>query len=271
MNTETAHLSSACSTAELLACFLARELNDGEELQVGIALPIPEAAVRLAHLMHGPNMELIFLGARMNVHHLHQLPLPAFGWDNRVVRWTESFSDRGHRFDQVKDWHRRVFFIGGIQVDPHGNTNLIGIGKDYRHLKFRGPGSVGTPTLTTHVGRYYIVLNSHSPRVLVPRCDFTSTVGWGEGGADARLKLGLPGGGPKYCVTPLCVMDFTEDEKRMRLKSLHPGVTLDEVKAQTGFELVIPPEIPTTTLPSALELQFLRTRVDPEGNLQRLA
>ena len=49
-----------CSVSELLACFLARDLNDGEELQVGVALPIPEAAVRLAHLMHGPNMELVF-------------------------------------------------------------------------------------------------------------------------------------------------------------------------------------------------------------------
>ena len=258
------------SIAELLACFLARDLNDGEELQVGIALPIPEAAVRLAHLMHGPNMELVFLGARMNVHHLHHLPLPAFGWDNRVVRWTESFSDRGHRFDQVKDWHRRVFFVGGLQVDPHGNTNLIGVGEDYQRLRFRGPGSVGTPTLTTHVGRYYIVLNSHTPRIFVPRCDFVSTVGWGDGGADARTRLGLPGGGPRYCITPLCVMDFTEDDKRLRLKSLHPGVTLDQVRAQTGFELVVPDEIPTTEAPSAEELHFLRTRVDVNGALRKL-
>ena len=130
-------MTPCCSTAELLACFLARDLNDDEELQVGIALPIPEAAVRLAQLTHGPNMELIFLGARMNVHHLDHLPMPAFGWDSRVVRWAESFSDRGHRFDQVKDWHRRVFFVGGLQVDPHGNTNLIGVGEDFRRLKFQ--------------------------------------------------------------------------------------------------------------------------------------
>jgi hypothetical protein len=68
----------------------------------------------------------------------------------------------------------------------YGNTNLIGIGPDYRHLKFRGPGSVGTPTLSTHVGRYYIVLNNHNPRVLVERCDYISAYGWGTGGADAQ-------------------------------------------------------------------------------------
>ncbi len=257
-----------CSVSELLACFLARDLNDGEELQVGIALPIPEAAVRLAHLMHGPNMELIFLGARMNVHHLERVPLPAFGWDRRVVRWAESFSDRGHRFDQVKDWHRRVFFIGGIQVDPFGNTNLIGVGHDFKRLTFRGPGSVGTPTLTTHVGRYYIVLNSHTPRVFVPKCDFVSTVGWGQGGADARTRLGLSGGGPKYCVTPLCIMDFSEVEKRMRLRSLHAGVSLEEVLRQTGFPLIVPDVIPTTELPSNEALQVLRERVDWVGALR---
>ena len=263
-------MDAPCAIAELMACFLARDLRDGEELQVGVALPVPEAAVRLAHLMHGPNMELIFLGARMNVHHLEQIPMPAFGWDNRVVRWTESFSDRGHRFDQVKDWHRRVFFIGGLQVDRYGNTNLIGIGSDFKRLRFRGPGSVGTPTLTTHVGRYYLVLNDHTPRLFVPKLDFRSTVGWGEGGADARQRLGLPGGGPKYCVTPLCVMDFTEDEKRLRLKHVHPGVTVADVQARTGFELVIPDEVTTTPPPSAEELHVLRTRVDPAGVLRRL-
>jgi glutaconate CoA-transferase subunit B len=258
-----------CSISELLATYIARDLNDGEQLQVGVALPIPEAAVRLAHIMHGPNMELIFLGARMNVHHLERMPLPQYGWDCRVVRWTESFSDRGHRFDRVKDWGRRVFFIGGIQVDPYGNTNLIGIGEDFSRLKFRGPGSVGTPTLTTHVGRYYIVLNSHSARTFVDRCDYISTVGWDKGGADARKKLGLPGGGPKYCITPLAIMDFTDDEKRMRLKSVHPGVSVDEVVDNTGFELVIPDDVPTTPLPSAQEIKILRTRVDPEGGLRR--
>ncbi len=262
-------MSPLFSVRELMAVFLARELRDGEQLQVGVALPVPEAAVRLAHIMHGPNMELIFLGARMNVAHLESLPIPAFGWDRRVVRWAESYSDRGNRFEDVRSWHKRVFFIGGIQVDPYGNTNLIGIGENHRKLKFRGPGSVGTPTLSTHVGRYYIVLNNHSPRVLVERCDFRSTVGFGDGGPDARTKLGLPGGGPKFCVTPLCVMDFSENEKRMRLRSVHPGVRPEDVAAQTGFRLIVPEHVPETEPPSHEELEILRTRVDIQGVLRQ--
>lgn len=262
-------MAGDCSTQELMAVYLARELNDGEILRVGVATPVAEAAVRLAHLMHGPNMELVFLGVRMNVAHLDTIPMPAFGWDRRVVRWAESYSDTGHRFDRVKGWDNHVFFIGGIQVDPRGNTNLIGIGPDYRHLNFRGPGSVGTPTLSTHIGRYYIVLNNHSPRVLVEKCDYISAYGWGSGGADARKRMGLPGGGPKYCITPLAVMDFTEDTKRMRLKSVHPGVSVETVKRETGFDLVIPSSVATTPAPNSDELNLLRTRVDLAGRLRR--
>ena len=257
------------SPQELMAVVLARDLKDGEVLRVGVAMPVVEAAVRLAHLMHGPNMELIFFGARLNVAHLHTLPMPAFAWDRRVVRWAESYSDAGHRSDRVKDWHNHVFFIGGVQVDPHGNTNLIGIGSDYHHLRFRGPGSVGTATLSTHVGRYYIVLNTHTPRIFVEQCDYISAYGWGTGGADARSRLGLPGGGPRYCVTPLCVLDFAEESKRLRLRSLRPGVSVAAVQAQTNFQLVVPEQVPTTDPPTPEELQILRTRVDRAGSLRR--
>jgi len=263
-------LSQPVTRQEVMAAFLANDIRDGEILQVGAAMPVGEVAVRLAHFSHGPNMELIFIGSRMNVAHLDTLPTPEFGWDRRTVRWAESYWDTGHRFDRVKDWGNRVFFIGGVQVDPHGNTNLIGVGDDHRRLRFRGPGSVGTSTLSTLVGRYYIVLNSHSARTFVPRCDFVSAFGWGEGHPDARRRLGLPGGGPRYCVTPLCVMDFTEDTKRLRLRSLHPGVSVDEVVANTGFELVIPPgEVPTTPVPDPEQLRILRTRADERGALRR--
>jgi glutaconate CoA-transferase, subunit B len=256
------------SIPELMAIYLARDLSDGEVLRVGVATPVAEAAVRLAHLTHGPNMELVFLGVRMNVAHLETIPMPAFGWDSRVVRWAESYSDTGHRFDRVKDWSNNVFFIGGLQVDAYGNTNLIGVGRDYRRLQFRGPGSVGTPTLSTHVGRYYIVLNNHNRRLFVNKCDYISAYGWGSGGADARKRVGIPGGGPKYCITPFCIIDFAEESKRMRLKSIHAGISLEAVKEATGFDLIIPDTVPTTEPPSSEELHILRTRVDLAGRLR---
>ena len=134
---------------------------------------------------------------------------------------------------------------------------------------FAVPVRSGRPTLSTHVGRYYIVLISHSPRILVERCDYRSTYGWGDGGADARKKLGLPGGGPKYCVTPLCVMDFDEEDKHMRLHSVHPGVTPEAVQAQTALPSQYI-QVPTTPTPTPEELHVLRTRVDPEGRLRKM-
>ena len=74
--------------------------------------------------------------------------------------------------------------------------------------------------------------------------------------------------GPPYCWTPICVCDFTEEEHRMRLVSVHPGYTVDDVVSNTGFELVIEGEVPQTTPPTDWELQVLRTRVDRGGRLR---
>jgi glutaconate CoA-transferase subunit B len=116
--------------------------------------------------------------------------------------------------------------------------------------------------------RFHLVVKSHDPRIFVPRCDFVSAYGWGEGGADARTKLGLPEGGPRYVVTPLCVMDFEEETKRMRLKSVHPGVSIEQVVKSTGFELIVPRDVPETEPPDAEQLKVLRTRIDVRGALR---
>ena len=122
-----------------------------------------------------------------------------------------------------------------------------------------------------HVGRYYIVLNSHTSRIFVEKCDFISAFGWGTGGADARRKLGIPGGGPRYCVTPMCVFDFAEDTKRLRLRSVHRGTSAQDVQANTGFALAVPTPVPETDPPTVEELRALRTRVDQSGFLRRNA
>lgn len=263
-------MTTSYSTKELMACVLARDLKDGEDLQVGFGLPVPEVAVRLAHLNHGPNMNLIFLGAKMNVWENQTSPLPAFSWDNRVVRWAESYSDKGHRFDSIRKWGNRVFFISGLQIDQFGNSNLIGLRQNNKstRYKLRGPGSIGVPTLTTHVGRYYIMANRHDKKTFVKKCDFISAVGWGDGGHDARTRLALPGGGPKFCITPLAVLDFEERSKAMRIHSIHPGVSLQQVLESTGFELIIPESINQTQPPTENEILTIRTKIDLNGSLR---
>ena len=255
------------TTAELIAAFLARDLHDGEFVVVGANLPVPRAGVLLAHLHHGPNMWIGLSATQTSLLKEPVLEPFKFNRDFRAAKWAESYMLHEEAFDSPK-LMSDAFFVGGIQIDQYGNSNLIGVGKEYRRLAFRGPGAIGTTTVSTYTKRYYLYLNSHDPRVLVERCDFITSFGWGKGGADARQKLGLPGGGPKYCVTPLCVFDFEEREKRMRLKSVHPGVTVEEVLAKTGFKPIVPTRVPETEPPAADELAILRRRVNVEGVLR---
>ena len=258
------------SVPELLACFLARDLEDGDDLNVGASMPIARAAVLLAHFTHGPNMTMCLSYSKTSILNVPSVPTLLNEVDFRLARWAESyFRDEDQPAEYKLRALNRPFFIGALQVDRYGNSNLIGIGKDYKKLTLRGPGAIGTTGATMGDKYYYIVVNSHSKRIFVEKCDYISSLGWGEGGADGRRKLGVPVGGPKYVLTPLCIMDFEEQSKRMRLKSVHPGVTVEEVVQNTGFELVLPEKVPQTEPPTREEMDILRTRIDCEGVLRR--
>ena len=255
---------------ELMAVWISRQIRDGEVVGGGGGtLAIARAGQLLAHLHHGPNMRFLSL-VSMNLHCCPSLSLSLFESvaDWRVSRWAEAYWIPSEIYDQLRLFRKRVLFISGIQIDKYGNVNLFGMGNDFRNLDFRGPGGLGAATGTTYAGRYYIFAASHTPRVFVERCDYVTCVGWGEGGKEARRKLGLPGGGPVACITSLCIMDFDEETKRMRLKSIHPGVSISEVIENTGFRLMIPPNVEETEPPTIEELEILRTKVDPEGLLR---
>jgi len=261
-------MQTEVTNKEIMATVLARDLVDGEWVEVGANLPVPRAGVLLAHLMWGPNMTVMIAMTKANV--LNEPVIEEFQLitDQRATRWAEAYYLHNDLVENMKFRKRGVFFAGALQIDQYGNSNLIGIGTDYRALKFRGPGAIGVCNATVMNSRFHLVVNAHDKRIFVPKCDFVSAYGWGTGGKDARTKLGLPGGGPRYVVTPLCVMDFEEETKRMRLKSMHPGVTIDQVRANTGFDLVVPGTVPVTEGPTAQQLGILRNRIDVQGALR---
>jgi glutaconate CoA-transferase subunit B len=261
-------LNAKPSAKEIMATVLARDLNDGEWVEVGANLPVPRAGVLLAHLTRGPNMTVMIAMSKANVLNEPVIEEFALITDHRATRWAEAYYLHNELVENMKFRKHGVFFCGALQIDRHGNSNLIGIGKDFKALKFRGPGAIGTCNATVMNSRYHLVVNSHDRRIFVPKCDYVSAYGWGEGGADARTKLGLFQGGPRYVVTPLCVMDFEEKTKRMRLKSVHPGIRVAEVVEKTGFELVVPSTVPETEPPTEEELLVLRTRIDVKGTLR---
>lgn len=258
---------SKYSTNELIATFISRELEDGELVIVGANQPVPRAGVILAQLLHCPNLKVPMYFYMTDMTKEKSLQLYQLFADSRYRQWAEAHFSFEMQLESAKK--ADLCFIGGIQVDQYGNTNLIGIGSDLKHLKIRGPGSAGTTTTATFIKRYFIVMPNHNTRTFVKNCDFISAVGWHQGGADARAKLGLPGGGPKYVISPLGIMDFEEQSKRMRLKALFPGVEVDKVIRNTGFELIMPELVQIISAPTSEELRVLRERVDPNGILRQ--
>jgi glutaconate CoA-transferase subunit B len=256
------------SRDELLACYVAGQIENNDRVFVGANLAVPRAGNLLAHLTHGPDIKVAIGLVTTNLLDEPLLEPFKFSTDYRMSRFAESVIIHNDIFDaprKVSD----LFFVGGIQIDRYGNTNLIGLGDDPRRLRMRGPGTLGTSSMAYYSKRYYVYAPSHEPRVFVERCDFISVFGHGDGG-DHRARLGLDryNAGPASVITPLAILDFETDDHRMRLQSVHPGVSVDAVVAATGFELVVPDDVPTTAEPTAEQLTLLRERIDREGLLR---
>jgi glutaconate CoA-transferase subunit B len=239
----------------IMASVISRALKDGERVVMGANSLLPMAAARLAQQTHAPNV-IIIAGASGGVNTLVEPLVPSSGdYANLVAEAVLPFPEV---LMLQMSGHTDVFFAGGLQIDRYGNCNLAYVG-EAQHPTLRGPGSAGVPW-AQNSARTILYTTSHTRRVFVPRVDFVSYPGWNAStGGTGR-------GGPQLVVTPLAVMDFG-DGGRMRLVSLHPGVTVDEVRENTGFDLLMPDaDVPSTPGPSVLELRLLR-EMDPDALL----
>ena len=265
MTNEAAH--EPPSAKETMAAFIAHDLVDGQWVEVGANLPVPRAGALLAHLTHGPNMTVMLGMTKAYLRDEPVLEEYEYITDVGAMRWAEAYYQHDVLLSSQRRRANGVFYCGGVQIDKHGNSNLIGVGNDHRHLRFRGPGPIGTTNATAQSGRWHLVTTTHDPRVLVDRVDFVSAVGYGDGSPNYRRATGLTNNGPRFIITPKCVFDFDPHENRARLSSLHTGVSIGEVIDNTGFEFTIPDPVPTTTPPTPAELELLRTRIDPQRRL----
>jgi glutaconate CoA-transferase subunit B len=152
-----------------------------------------------------------------------------------------------------------VGFIGGAQIDRYGNVNTSVIGP-YARPKVRLPGSGGANDIVS-LCREVIILTAHEPRRFVETVDFVTSPGHLSGG-DSRRRSGLLSGGVARVVTTLGLFGFAPGTRRMQLVAVHPGVTVDEVRDHTPFELLVADRVETTAPPSARELEILRA-LDP--------
>jgi len=154
-------------------------------------------------------------------------------------------------------------FLGAAQIDPYGNINTTVIGS-HDGPKARLPGSGGANDVGSLCWRT-IILMQQDTRRFVEKVDFITTPGYLTG-PGAREKAGLPANtGPYRVVTQLGIMGFDEKSKRMKLLSVHPSVTVEQVKANVGFDLIIRDKVTVTEPPTEKELKILRTEIDPAG------
>jgi glutaconate CoA-transferase subunit B len=152
-------------------------------------------------------------------------------------------------------------FLGGAQIDAFGNLNSTVIG-DHAKPKVRFPGSGGACDLASLCWRTMVV-TQQNPKRFVEKLDFLTTPGYLTG-PGAREAVGLPrDSGPYRVITDLAVMGYAADSRRMEVRSLHPGVTAEQVRSATGFRLEFVPSPAITQPPSELELRILREEVDP--------
>jgi acyl CoA:acetate/3-ketoacid CoA transferase beta subunit len=171
----------------------------------------------------------------------------------------EAWNPYRSMFDVVWSGRRHVI-MGGSQIDPMGNQNFAAIG-DMKRPKAQLLGFRGAPGNTVNnVTSYWVP--QHGPRVLVPQVDVVTGVGYDRAAAAGPAATRYHS--IRYVVTNLAVLDFDAPDRRMRLRSTHPGVSVDDVVAATGFDLVVPSDVAQSRLPTDDELALLE-RIDPTG------
>lgn len=241
---------------ELLICTASRLMEDETTAFIGTGIPMLAAA--LAQRRQAPNLVPVFEFGGVGAI-LEDLPM--------AVGEARTFHKALHASGicDIMETAARGFidygFLGGAQIDPYGNLNSTVIGPQHHPPRVRLPGSGGANDVGSLCWRTIIILR-HSRRSFVEKCDFVTTPGYLTG-PGAREAAGLPPDtGPLYVVSTLALLGFDDETKRMKLLKTQPGVTVDDVIAETGFELIIPADVGVNEPPSEEELYILREEVD---------
>ena len=240
------------SATEIMTIVAARRLRNATVCFVGIGMP--SAAANLARLTHAPDVVLIYesgtIGAKPDV-----LPLSIGDGElaehaDTVVSVPEIFRYwlQGGRID--------VGFLGAAQVDRFGNINTTVIGGDYARPKVRLPGAGGAPEIASNARETWIIIKQ-TKRSFVAKLDFMTSVGHLDGG-DSRARSGARGAGPTAVITDMGVLVPDAATRELTLCALHPGITLEQARANTGWDLKVAGNLPVTQAPTAVELETLR-------------
>ena len=243
------------SIDELICVCISRQIKDGELVAQGMATPLVAAGYLLAKRTHAPNLTFISAIGQSFCQEWAPLGLATVEnlWlDNSLftINFITGICDFLPRY-QPKE-----FFRPG-QVDPFGNFNNVFMGGSYDKPRLRLPGAAGIPDVTVYEEHVCLYVPRHGRHTFVPQLDFRSGLGH-----DPIRKNGR---GPQYLVSDLGQFDFAGENGRLRLTTLHPGISLKRVQAKTGFPLEVIPNLSETIPPNDEEIRLLREEIDPLG------
>jgi len=246
------------SKSEMMAYRAALELNEGENVFVGIGLP--NLACNLAMRLHAPNLFMIYESGVIGT-----LPerLPVSIGDPTLAANALSIcnsSDVFHHY--LQRGNIDVGFLGGAQIDPFGNLNSTVIGKDYKKPKTRLPGSGGACEIATHAKKLLIVMRL-SPRAFVEECDFVTSPGHVYKAKKRKQWSEHIGAGPTKVITDYGVFSFS-DEGRLYLSEVYDGVDPKSLLKKSSFHFEIALDLVNTPKVSSKALKIMREELDPK-------
>ena len=247
---------------EMMTVAASRALRDGVVCFVGIGLP--STAANLARATHAPHLVLIYesgtIGAKPS-----RLPL-SIG-DAELAETADTVVSVPEIFNYWLQAGRiDVGFLSAAQLDRHANLNSTVIGP-YDHPRVRLPGAGGAPEIAASCREVIIVIRQ-SLRTFVEKLDFVTSVGY-SAGPGYRERYGLSGGGPSLVITDLGLLRPNPETLVLELTHLHPGVTLEQARAATGWDLAVSDQLATTEPPTSQELEILRRLNSTPGGLRQ--
>jgi len=244
------------SASEMLSVMSGRLLTDGQTVFAGVGIPL--LAATLAQRIHGPGITILFEGGTLGP---FVVPgeLPASTNEQRCTRRANMLLSITDVLLLLQRGYVDVGFMGGAQIDRYGNLNSSFIGSP-ENPSVRLPGTGGGNDISSLT--QMIVAIKHEKRRFVEKVDFVTSPGFLTGNS-TRHDSGLISGGMYRVVTDLAIMGFDEKTKSMKVEALHPGVTAEEVRDNTGFDILIDENVGVTKAPSDEELSVLR-HLDPD-------
>jgi glutaconate CoA-transferase subunit B len=243
---------------EMTVVAAAREIRDGELVIVGTGLPL--LAADLAQKTTAPNIIALY---ESGAYDCKPVVTPSSVVDSVLVPGSAQAGGLMEALGAVHAGDIDIGFLGGAQIDKYGNLNTHVIG-DYRAPKARLPGSGGSNDIGSGCKRTIVMMSPHLKHRFPEKVDFNTTPGFFNGGKE-REGYGFVGGGPSVVISNMGILRFDAETREMYLVSYHPGVTIAQIKENTGWDLKIAEDVHETERPDPELIRILRDECDPKG------